>query len=268
MGMLRLSLDLFLCLLFISLVKSSTPPEPTGQPSGQPSGQPTGSPTGSPTGLPTGTPTFIAEPYAYHWDRVRHRVSGMCANKCSGHGTCQINYNCKCYNRFDGSPKWTGADCSLHTCPQDYAWVGSVVNANDLHPVAECSNRGMCNRQTGECDCFTGYEGLACQRTTCLNNCNDHGTCWPQKFLANFAGKAYTAPWDASKIVGCLCDAGFRGPSCELMECPSSRDPLGGFGNESGRDCSGRGICDYSTGHCTCFPGFIGARCEKAFILA
>lgn len=39
------------------------------------------------------------------------------------------------------------------------AWVGSVVAANDLHPVVECSNKGLCDRKTGECQCFTNYEG-------------------------------------------------------------------------------------------------------------
>jgi hypothetical protein len=42
--------------------------------------------------------------------------------------------------------------------------------------------------------------------------------------------------------------AGYRGPACELQECPSGADPLDGYGNESGRDCSGRGLCDYNLG--------------------
>lgn len=54
-------------------------------------------------------------------------------------------------------------------------------------------------------------------------------------------------------------------PSHHLLsqECPSLADPLGGFGNEAGRDCSGRGHCDYQTGLCKCFGGFHGAACNK-----
>jgi hypothetical protein len=35
-----------------------------------------------------------------------------------------------------------------------------------------------------------------------------------------------------------------------------------GLGNTAGRDCSGRGICDYSSGDCKCFSGYYGTQCE------
>jgi len=216
------------------------------------------------TDAPTSMPTFTAESYGQTtWDvKKRHRVGGLCENGCSGHGSCVVNQNCLCYTGMDGEPEWTGPDCSLRTCPRDYAWVGDVVNANDLHPWAECSNRGSCDRKTGVCSCYPGYDGVACQRFSCPNNCNERGTCWPEKHLAVKASRVYDSPWDAMKAVGCLCDAGYRGPSCEFQECPSGADPLDGYGNEAGRDCSGRGLCDYGSGTCNCFSGFYGTRCQ------
>lgn len=32
------------------------------------------------------------------------------------------------------------------------------------HFYAECSNRGRCLRFSGECECFDGFSGHACQR--------------------------------------------------------------------------------------------------------
>jgi len=216
---------------------------------------------------PTSMPTFVEETWTQGgqatWDfKRRTRKSGMCDNRCSGHGTCEVNQNCVCYKGLDGEPEWTGPDCSLRSCPHDYAWVGSVVNANDLHPWAECANKGICDRKTGICACFAGYDGIACQRSVCPGNCNNRGTCWPEKYLAENAGKTYSEPWDSLKAVGCVCDAGYRGTECELIECPSGPDPLDGYGNEAGRDCSGRGMCDFTTGLCACFSGFFGTRCQ------
>ena len=153
-------------------------------------------------------------------------------------------------------------DCSVRTCPKAAAWVGDVVSANNLRPVVECANKGLCDRKTGECDCFYGYDGLACQRSICPDHCNGRGACFPQRLLAEKAGRVYSSPWDANRIVGCLCDYGYRGPGCELRECPSGPDPLNGMGNESGRDCSGRGVCDYHAGVCKCFSGFFGVKCQ------
>jgi len=34
------------------------------------------------------------------------------------------------------------------------------------------------------------------------------------------------------------------------------------YGAMSGQDCSGRGICDYSSGTCKCFSGYAGTACE------
>jgi hypothetical protein len=240
--------------------------QPSSLPSGQPSSQPSSLPTGQPSSVPTSSPSYVPETWQkefnLHFDRRRVRSGGLCDNHCSGHGTCIKNKNCECFKGLNGEYSWTGADCSQRTCPKDFAWVGSVVGANDLHPWVECSNKGICDRWSGMCECFPGYDGAACQRTTCLNDCNDRGYCNSERLLAQDAGRIYTKPWDADKIVGCVCDTGYRGPSCEFQECPSGQDPLDGYGNESGRDCSGRGICDYSSGLCSCFYGFYGTRCQ------
>ncbi len=101
------------------------------------------------------------------------------------------------------------------------SWTGTVVKSNDIHPLSECSNRGICDRLTGMCECFDNFEGLACERTICPNDCSMSGVCYTQRQLAEDVGRIYETPWDADKNVGCVCDLGFRGPDCRLVECPS-----------------------------------------------
>jgi len=192
-------------------------------------------------------------------------------------------------------------------------------DANGAHNIIECAGQGTCDRATGECKCFPGYEGEACTRTACPNQCSGHGTCLSAARLAAdaksvtgttaleaaFGGNAnlaYNTAWDSNKHYGCKCDLGFRGPDCSLQECPSDYDPLNGCGggkcnsgaaytSKSGgsvncanlgasdcgaggnigtyeqRDCSGRGICDYTSGVCKCFSGFFGEACNIQTIL-
>jgi hypothetical protein len=94
------------------------------------------------------------------------------------------------------------------------AWIGYVQKANDVHPIMECSNKGVCDRETGTCECFPNFEGIACERTVCLNECSMSGVCYTARQLAEDAGRVYETPWDANKNVGCVCDLGFRGPDC------------------------------------------------------
>lgn len=180
--------------------------------------------------------------------------------------------------------------CVCCVCCRGTAWAGTLTNANDMHSLAECSNKGLCDRKAGVCLCDDNFDGLACERTICVNDCSNNGECVTLKQLAAEADREYSTPWDSVKQVGCLCDLGFRGLDCSqskqngelqnmlkylhslsvltymlwtyIVECPTGPDPLKGFGNEAGRDCSGRGICNYRVGLCLCFTGFYGGACE------
>ena len=129
-----------------------------------------------PTSQPTSAPSYVAASWGEVVSdklRKRHRSNaGYCDNDCSHHGVCIKNINCLCHTNLRGEPLWTGPDCSQRMCPSDFAWVGEVVASNDLHPWAECSNKGLCDRKTGICNCFVGYDGVACQRTVCPADCS------------------------------------------------------------------------------------------------
>lgn len=138
-------------------------------------------------------------------------------------------------------------------------------DSNSAHQLIECSGRGVCDNVAGACACMTGYTGVACQRTVCPADCSGHGLCQTQLrfaadgLAANLVG--YTG-YDLDQQYGCLCDKSYRGPDCSQSECPSGADVLGANGGKEGMDCSGRGLCDYTTGTCQCFKGYYGERCE------
>jgi len=65
----------------------------------------------------------------------------------------------------------------MRTCPFTLAWADTADGTNQAHYYAECGNKGQCDRITGECLCFEGFEGKGCRRSICPSNCNGRGTC-------------------------------------------------------------------------------------------
>ena len=193
------------------------------------------------------------------------QVAAECPNSCSGHGTCNGEDQCECQdegivinpagNSEDKMAAWTGADCSAMTCPRGISWTKpSKSDANAMLYCAheegqECSDMGLCDRTTGQCTCFAGYTGAACQRTSCPNDCNGHGICQSNVKFAQDATIAlqpedfqvaglnadfdylisYDLAWDSDLHYGCKCDVGYRGADCSMVECPSDADPLDDF---------------------------------------
>lgn len=167
-------------------------------------------------------------------------VSAKCDNNCSGHGTCMIDDVCSCYDNWGVGLSHDSGDCSDRVCPYELAWVDTPDKTGAFHRYAECANRGLCNRETGECQCFDGYEGKACQRTTCPNDCSGHGTCeyiedmyfgatWNDYTNQNFKSDPKTfayRQWDNRKIRGCVCDATYGDVDCSKRMCPYGTDVL------------------------------------------
>lgn len=127
-------------------------------------------------------------------------VASDCAmlNDCNGHGTCNLaTSTCSCYEGWGASTDVTlyrAPDCSARSCPSFKAWADVPSAYNVAHAVAECSNRGTCNRVTGVCTCFDGFTGSACEKSRCPNDCSGHGICTSIKQMARMSNALPLAP--------------------------------------------------------------------------
>ncbi len=210
--------------------------------------------------------------------------NAACPNQCSGHGTCGVDevvsqsrlnriqfFNsfhsqfsllqshsfdsalsfyrtnqCTCYPGW-GTGGDAGGDCSDRFCPYELAWVDFPSRGGNRHKYAECANMGECDREKGECKCFKGYEGKACARQSCPNDCSGHGTCEYMRDLQfgivyneyydgsspalsglGAGGMKFEQDynWDSDRARLCVCDAGWTGLSCEDRMCPFGNDVM------------------------------------------
>lgn len=164
------------------------------------------------------------------------RVDAVCANACSGHGTCGASNICTCYTGWNGG----APDCSRRECPYGTAWADKAYAVDKAHLPAQCSNAGKCNYETGNCECFEGFTGSACQRSACPNSCSGHGSCMTIADLSYWRGADYdpeTATvgdgkgvvynnWDKNSILMCDCDGGYFGADCSQAMCAKGDDPM------------------------------------------
>jgi hypothetical protein len=147
---------------------------------------------------------------------------------------------CNCYDNWGIGMHQDSGDCSERKCPYELAWVDTPDKTGAFHKYAECAGRGICDRSTGECACFDGYEGKGCQRSSCPNDCSGHGTCeyiedmvfgktWNDYTNFGFRSEAKTFDfnsWDAGKTRGCVCDAQYGDVDCSKRMCPHGNDVL------------------------------------------
>jgi hypothetical protein len=147
---------------------------------------------------------------------------------------------CNCYDNWGVGLHQDSGDCSERKCPYELAWVDTPDKSGAFHKYAECAGRGICDRSTGECACFDGYEGKGCQRSSCPNDCSGHGTCeyiedmvfgktWNDYTNVGFRSEAKTFDfnsWDAGKTRGCVCDAQYGDVDCSKRMCPHGNDVL------------------------------------------
>lgn len=100
---------------------------------------------------------------------------------------------------------------------------GRIIAWDEAHFYRECANKGTCDRTTGQCSCFPGYEGEGCTRTTCPLSCSGHGKC---RTLNDHGAVPLYSAWDGDHTQDCVCDAGYSGAACQMRDCPRGADPV------------------------------------------
>ena len=194
-------------------------------------------------------------------------------NSCNEHGEFDpTTKRCTCYEGW-GAPtdvsKFKSPTCEKRVCPAGTSWGGIPTGTNVGHALAECSDQGLCDRGSGECVCFDGFDGRACDRLACPNRCSGHGDCMSIRHLARvepaegavypltydssaaYEGAASTTTWDQEKSFGCLCHSAWPvglgagqsqlgewyGDNCRFRRCPSGDDPMTDVDET---DCAGK----------------------------
>jgi hypothetical protein len=191
-------------------------------------------------------------------------TNGECANACNGHGKCTSYDMCICNRNWQASdcservcmfglahvdtPKGdldmsgalSGPDHTVvdNSFAYPYGTTEQFPQMEDsdfkdltdsAHWYMECSNKGKCDRTSGECSCYDGYDGVACQRASCPgypNSCSGHGVCKTIKQLAHADNYNVYELWDRDTTMGCECDSGYTGPDCSERICKYGVDPL------------------------------------------
>ena len=269
--------------------------------------------------LPVGPPTVPLRPDdhppASHRSPLAH-IPTLAANACSGHGLCRLYDECSCEPNYygadcslrvcpydfafvdtpagdlnhDGLVSGDAYIIPMNTLgasnvpqyemfPTDASRGFYQAQQDEAHFYMECSGKGTCDQATGQCVCFTGYTGSACQRSESSPVLNPLLAISVTAVAPHSRLFANTHPFVISLFLSiCFCPAGTCPGDCngqglcrtlrEVATGALSRRAIGGKGGNLELD-GVRTAFDYSLWDadkhqmCVCDAGFDGIDCSQ-----
>lgn len=152
-------------------------------------------------------------------------VSAECPNGCSGHGDCGAKDACTCYVGFDGP------DCSQRRCPSGLAFV-------DV-PRGDLNHDGVMTLTASAARVADAYSKVQ----------------WSQyKQYEYWPSIKGTLAYKTSAALGDIDPLATTGGAWAAATDEAH------FYSE----CSGKGLCDRTSGTCACFDGYTGSACQRS----
>jgi len=182
---------------------------------------------------------------------------------CSGNGITYVEFRQDFGPQPLLIPNYSGLKGTVNGVNASVSVATYIVATKENNP---CSNRGICDPNSGLCACNTNYEtsdgyGNPGTRGDCGAPTATISAC-PGEFECSLQGNC---PNDGT--YRCSCDEGWMGSDCSIRTCPFG-PPWFGYpdandvAHATWTECSSNGICDRSSGICSCALNFAGNACQ------
>ena len=115
-------------------------------------------------------------------------------------------------------------------------------------------------------------DGKACERTVCPSNALQRP--WPLHHASSRNSsltkppRPTPSPGMPSSTLAASATLVPVAPIAPSKNAPLDLTPSSARQQLRSRTCSGRGLCDHSSGLCKCFQGYFGTRCQSQTILS
>ncbi|KDO33681.1 hypothetical protein SPRG_19293 [Saprolegnia parasitica CBS 223.65] len=156
------------------------------------------------------------------------------------------------------------------------AAIGTFLSVRGSKECQACSNRGLCDTSQGTCSCYL-YPMPGYRSSDGYGNVGLRGDCGAPDNTNYYGGPISGCPGylpcsghgmcTGPPGFACKCSPGWTSGDCSQRTCTTGASWFAlptstNVAHKTQETCSNAGLCDSTTGMCTCFPPFTGAACE------